>query len=209
MIYNEKFVWLHFPKCAGVKIENMFQKYFQDTEGLHIDTVDTEKDVFMSWHDSISGREAKDSNFVLGDRDVIIPIRRLSSWLVSRFCFEVQRNPTLLHDKENLLKGKFLEIDGYESSVDDYMKEFLPEYILKNNRVRFLRIEFFESDFKNIFSDYLDLTNIPEEVYRDKLNVSQRCLSNEFIERLKNTDFNNIAPYWTYIEKLAYDSEVV
>lgn len=30
MIIGKEFVWLHFPKCAGTKIEKIFETYFSD-----------------------------------------------------------------------------------------------------------------------------------------------------------------------------------
>lgn len=207
MIYNDKFVWLHFPKCAGTKVENIFETYFKNTPGIHIDPVGLEKDSTVGWHDSIQDRENKDLNFKLGNRDIILPIRQLAPWLVSRYCFEVKRNPNLQHDKMKLLEAKFLEFDGNENRADFYMKKYLPENILKSNRVRFLRTEFFESDFKSIFSDYLDLSVIPEDAYSTALNVSEKCLNPEFIDNMNNNNFKKAAPYWLKIEKIAYTNK--
>lgn len=207
MIYNDKFIWLHFPKCAGTKVENIFEKYFENVIGLHADPVGLKKDPAVEWHDSISDREKKNLNFTLGNRDIILPVRHLSSWLVSRFCYEVKRSPNLKHDKMKLLQAKFLEVDGYENSADFYMKKFLPENLLATNRVRFLRTEFFEKDFKTIFSDYLDISSIPENEYKSGVNVSEKCLPLEFIEELKAVNFQTIAPYWSKIESMAYNEK--
>jgi len=57
MIYNDDFVWLHFSKCAGTKIEHLFEKYFADMDGLHLDIVNEKTNPDISWHDSIAQRE--------------------------------------------------------------------------------------------------------------------------------------------------------
>lgn len=204
MIYNKDFVWLHFPKCAGSKTEVLFEKYFNNIQGLHLDPVGLKNDPTVAWHDSIYDRENRDPSFKLGNRDLIIPIRRLPSWLVSRYCFEVQRTSNLNHDKMKLLKGFFLESNGKENNADFYMKKYLPEELLKSNRVRFLRTEFFEEDFKSIFSSYLDIKKIPDAAYATNVNASEKCLSEDFINKLAKLDFNLISPYWSKIQKLAY-----
>lgn len=209
MIYNDKFVWLHFPKCAGTKVENIFESYFKNIPELHIDPVGLDKDPTVGWHDSIEEREKKDINFKLGQRDVIISVRRLAPWLVSRYCFEVQRNSHLQHDKMKLFQAKFLEFNGNENDADFYMKKYLPENIMKNNRVRFLRTEFFESDFKSIFKDYIDLSKIPKETYTKNINTSEKCLTPEFINDINNFNFNKVAPYWLKIQKLAYSEKKI
>src|SRR5690554_6555415 len=102
MIYNDDFVWLHFPKCAGTLVENIFDKYLNGLKNLHQDPVGLTLDPGVSWHDSLEDRAERSKEFSLGDRDIVIPVRKLPSWLVSRYCFEVQRSPSLPHDKQML-----------------------------------------------------------------------------------------------------------
>lgn len=204
MIYNDKFVWLHFPKCAGTKIENIFNTYFSNQVNLHLDPVGVKNDPTIGWHDSISEREAKNKGFKLGGRDVVVSVRRLPSWLVSRFCFELKRSPGLPHNKQNLLEGRFLEANGYENNADYYMHKYIPEQIFASNKVLFLRTEFFEEDFKAIFSNYVDIDIIPNDVYRTHVNSSESCLPVEFVKKINSSDYSEAAPYWCKVEKMAY-----
>ena len=161
MVYNENFIWLHFPKCAGVKIEGLFRKYLFAEPGLFQDTIDPQMDPAASWHDSIAGREARNPAFILGGRTVISSIRRLPSWLESRYNFEYERSPQLPHDPELILEGKFLEMTGGVNHADNYIEKYLPQSLLSTGRVRFLRLEYFETDFIELFSRYLDVSAIP------------------------------------------------
>lgn len=204
MICSNNFVWLHFPKCAGTKIENIFNTYFAKQDDLHLDPVGINNDPTIGWHDSIDEREAKNKGFELGDRDVIVSVRRLPSWLISRFCFELKRSPDLPHDKNKLLEGRFLEANGYENHADYYMHRYIPERILESSKVLFLRTEFFEEDFKAIFSKYIDIDMIPDDLYKAHLNASESCLPDEFIKKLNSADFSEAAPYWCKVENKAY-----
>ena len=206
MIIGKEFVWLHFPKCAGTKIEKIFETYFSDRNDLHLDPVGLANDPTVGWHDSIEERERKDPNFKLGDRDVVVSVRRLPSWLVSRYCFEVNRSPDLMHDASSLLKGQFLEANGYLNHADYYMSKYIPKEILegRKNNIIFLRTEFFEEDFKSIFSKYLNVSAIPDDVFSTRVNVSEDCLPSDFIRQLHSHDFSQIAPYWSKIESMAY-----
>src|SRR5436190_17091988 len=106
MIYHQKFVWLHFPKCAGSKIEQLFGTYFSNEKSLVQDVIKPESDFTVSWHDAVSDREARDPTFKLGERFVICSFRKLPYWLESRYNFEAQRNPHLPHRPELLPEGK-------------------------------------------------------------------------------------------------------
>lgn len=206
MIYNDEFIWLHFPKCAGSKIETLFKKYFSDIESLHQDIFTLEDDPTISWHDSISQREERDVNFSLNDRTIICPFRRLPSWLESRYSFEYNRSPNLAHDPNSILKGMFLEQNGRVNNADYYAKKYLPLSILDSAKIRFIRTEFFELDFKSVFGDYLDLSEIPEIEYQQRVNSSKKNIPDSVITQLytqKETLYNN-CPYWQMIEKMAY-----
>lgn len=209
MIYTDEFVWLHFPKCAGSKIEQLFKNYFFDDEGLHQDPVDPLIDPTASWHHTISNRENHDPQFKLGDRMVICSFRKLSSWLESRYNYEVERSPDLPHRPELVLEGKFLESNGMENHADYYAKLFLPEPILKSDKLKFLRTEFFESDFKSIFGNYLDISRIPDWEFEQKLNVSVSHLPVDIKKQLysKNNKVYDSCPYWQLVEDIAYAME--
>jgi len=204
MIIHEKFIWLHFPKCAGTKIEHLFAKYLSNLPSVVQDVIDP-ADHSASWHDSIADREARDTNFHLGDRVVICSIRQLPSWLESRYSFEKKRNPHLPHQPQDLLEGKFLEGDGYKNHADYYPRKYLPEALLNSGKIRFIRTEFFQKDFTSVFGDYLDLSTIPESEYASKENASTRALPPDVKTALYNNEaLYSLCPYWKKCEALAY-----
>jgi len=207
VIYNSEFVWLHVPKCAGTKIENLFKKYFSHEDGLFQDPVVPKNDLSCPWHNSTSDREASDPEFKLDGRTVICSFRRLPSWLESRYNFEVQRNPHLPHNPELLFEGKFLEANGYVGHADYYAKKYLPETILKTGKVRFLRTEFFETDFKLIFGDFLPISRIPDWELKKKVNISKSSLPPHIKEQLYGQKkVYEKCPYWRSVEEMAYGS---
>jgi hypothetical protein len=162
MIYSDSFVWLHFPKCAGTKIERLFKKNYsnhseivQDLIGFNLFGLKWNSS--GSWHDSVLQRESRDPKFQLGSRVVICSIRRLPSWLGSQYSYEYKRNPKLEHHLDRLLERKFFERNGFESYADIYVTKYLPRSILESGKIRFIRTEHFESDFKSVFGNFLDV----------------------------------------------------
>ena len=144
MIYNQDFIWLHFPKCAGTKVAEIIRNYFSKTEGLFQDPVGVAADPTIAWHDAVSDRMSKDPGFDPGQRTIITSFRRLLPWLISRYNFEVQRSPHLDHRPELLLEGKFLEANGRIGHTDGYIRKYLSDSVLQAGRVEFIRTEYFE-----------------------------------------------------------------
>ena len=206
MIYNDEFVWLHFPKCAGTKVEQLFSTYFSEEVGLFQDPVGLKNDPTVAWHDSISRRKKRDPKFDLGERTVICSFRKLPSWLVSRYNYGRKVDPNLPVHHELLLEGKFLRGNGQEAHADSLVKNFLPEAILKSGKVRFVRTEFFESDFKTIFGDYLDISKIPDWEYKENVNTSKSFLPDKIKEQVHDSKrkIYEKCPKWQLIEKIAY-----
>ncbi len=206
MIYNDKFIWLHFPKCGGAKIEIIFKKYFSDIEGL-IQEHPTNNLTQATWHDSITDREKNNSGFKVDNRDIICSFRKLPAWLKSRYNYEYKRSPHLNHNYKLLLEGKFLERNGNIINADYYAKKYLPSSLLESNKIRFIRTEYFESDFKSIFGDYLDISVIPNSEYKEKYNKSENFLPDLFMKELQGEEkyLYNKCPHWKKIEKLAYN----
>lgn len=205
MIYTKEFVWLHFPKCAGTKIEHLFKKYLSK-KGLFQDTIEVASDPSIAWHDAIADREARDPSFRLGTRTVICCFRRLPSWLESRFNFEFGRSPELPHRPELLLQGRFLEESGLAGYADDYARRYLPPQIIESGNVRFLRTEFFTDDFKAIFGEFLDISRIPDREFKRKVNASPRCLPEDVRRQLYDAPekIYRSCPYWRSLEEMAY-----
>lgn len=125
IIYNQDFVWIHFPKAAGTKIESIFKRYFTSDSRIHQDQVGTRFDPLIKWHDSIADRQKRDPSFALGKRILILCTRRLPAWLKSRFYFEVSRSPQLRHNPELLLSGKFHLRNGEIGHADNAIRRFV------------------------------------------------------------------------------------
>jgi hypothetical protein len=206
MIYSEDFVWLHFPKCAGTKIENIFSKYYSFDNRIFQDTTDPTVDPLATWHDSILDRETRNSKFHLGERIVICSFRRLPAWLESRYSFEVRRSPRLRHHPELLLEGRFLEPDGFLNHADFYVNKYIPETLLNTNKIRFIRTEYFETDFKHIFGEFLDVKRIPDWEFRKRVNMSRSVVPGRIKNRLIRNQqqvYEN-CPYWKMVEDIVY-----
>lgn len=209
MIYNDQFVWLHFPKCAGSKIESIFKKHFADNRSLVQDPVGLKYDPTISWHDSIQQRAKRDASFELGGRTIVCSFRKLPSWLISRYSFEVERSPNLKHDPELLLEGKFLEQQGTLNHADVVARQYLPPDILETGNVEFIRVEHFEQDFRSTFGKFIDVSRIPEFEYKSKINKSEHCVPEEIRSQLilNLGELYQRCPYWHLVERLAYGSK--
>jgi hypothetical protein len=205
MIWSDKFVWLHVPKCAGVKTEQLFSRYFSDRQDIHQDIVDV-TDTSTAWHDSLAVREERDKSFSTGNRVVICPIRRLPGWLESRYNFEVMRNPHFDHNPNRLLSGKFLNVTGIEVSADYVVQRFLPPDVLYSSQLVFLRVEFFEEDFRLVFAPFIDISRIPPEEFSRRANVSQNHIPPDIHYQLwhDNDELYQQCPWWHEVETLAY-----
>jgi len=206
MIYSNTFVWLHFPKCAGTKIERLFATYYSDEKGITQDLVGVQMEPPVLWHDSIARRESRDQNFELGNRTVICSFRRLPSWLISRYNYEYQRRPHFNHRPERLLVGKFLGQNGRETHADVIVESFLPKSILESGNLRFIRTEHFEYDFKSVFGDYIDISVIPSWEYNKKENTSENNVPLGIRNKLRKNQqllYQN-CPYWKMVEDIAY-----
>jgi hypothetical protein len=207
MIYSNEFVWLHFPKCAGKKIEDIFKIYYSQDKRIHQDIVKPRINPIATWHDTIAKRETRDPSFILGTRTVICSFRRLPAWLESRYSYEVRRSPQLDHRPELLLEGKFLERRGRQNHADFYARKYVPESILGSDKLKFIRTEYFESDFKRIFGEFIDVTIIPDWQFSKRVNVSDKSavpddIRNKLIQN--QHEVYEKCPYWKAVENVAY-----
>lgn len=210
MIYNNDFVWLHFPKCAGTKTEQIFQRHFSGRRDIHQDINDPAIDPKAAWHHSLAEREWRDKTFVTGNRLVICAIRRLPAWLESRYNFEVSRSPQLHHQPERLLTGHFLHANGSEGHADSVARRYLPDSLLASPRLVFVRTEHFEADFRRVFAPFVDVDCIPAEEFAQRENAAPNVLPAEFRERLRSPQalaaLYAACPLWARVEALAYDA---
>lgn len=203
MIYNDDFVWLHFPKNAGTKVEKLFARYYADDRSIVQDDLSLKDG---HWHHSIREREKKDAGFSLGERQIIVCTRRLPSWLISRYSFEVDRTPDLPHDPELLFEGRFYERGGYLNHADNYVNRYVNE--VDPARVRFIRVESFRDDFLAVFGDYIDTDRIPKREFDSRVNTSGRVLAKSFETRLlaEGESLYRHCPNWHRFELDVYGS---
>ncbi|WP_139558380.1 hypothetical protein [Methylotetracoccus oryzae] len=206
MIWSDDFVWLHFPKCAGTKTENLFRRYYRDLLHIHQDPVDIALDPSASWHHSLAEREHRSPGFATGNRLVICPIRRLPGWLESRYNFEVARTPHLDHRPTRLLTGRFLHANGEEGHAENVARRYLPDPLLASPRLTFIRTESFEADFRRVFAPFLDLDRIPAAEFGVFENAAPDRLPPGIRQRLWHDNVSLYAecPRWRRIEQLAY-----
>ncbi len=205
MIYSDDFVWLHFPKNAGTKIEKIFKKYYIDETYIKQDDV-TPTDKTICWHDSIQERQVRDNNFEIEGKKVIICVRRLTDWLISRYNFEAKRSPHLQHDYHLLLEGAFLESSGYLNRADNYIHRYIPDELLVSGEIIYVRVENFKDDFLEAFSGFIDVSKIPDGEFDVKVNKSINTIPDSFLEVLKEKEKSiyHHCPKWKKIEELAY-----
>ena len=206
MIVSDDFIWLHFPKCAGTRIESIFRKYYSDDKRIRQDPVGLDVDPTIAWHDSIRKRMKKDTGFSVAGRTIICSFRRLPSWLISRYNFEVQRSPRLNHDPLRLFEGKFLKQNGTIQHADTIIDRYLTELIEEDQMIKYLRVENFREDFFNIFGQFVDISRIPEEEFSLLENKSGNLIGSEILRRLflqVDTIYTN-CPKWKAIEDVAY-----
>jgi hypothetical protein len=209
MIYSNNFIWLHFPKCAGSKVESIFLKYFSENKNIYQDIIDINIYSRSVWHDSIADRIRWCHKFVYNDQTVICSFRKLNDWLASRYAYEVKRSPALNHQPELLLQGKFLESDGRISEADYYAKYYLPEEILNSKKIKFIRNEFFEDDFNKIFSEFIDVSLIPKEEFTTRVNSSNSAITKKIKSKLDQENIYDKCPYWRKVENMAYSNDCV
>lgn len=213
MIYNQDFVWIHFPKAAGSKIEALFQTHYSTDRSIHQDQVGERINPLISWHDSIADRQKRDPSFTLGNRNLIVCTRRLPSWLKSRFFFELRRTPKLKHDPRMLLSGKFFEQTGQINHADKYIRKWIsPELRRTHQPVSYLRVEDFAADFRIIFGQFLDIKNISVEELKERENISSSSGMPYDIDALIADNLESIyksCPLWAELETIVYGATVI
>lgn len=199
MIIADKFVWLHFPKCAGSEIEGILRKNFGGKKGIAFDKIDYKNVV---WHQNIDDRERTEPSFKLGGRDVISAIRRLPYWLLSRIYFEKARSPDVVVTREMFLQGRFFEAPRLALPADHYVRKYTSRPV-----AHWIRTESLAEDFRRVFGQYLDLDQVDlESAFVQKNRNPMRYISDlafyfrpEELEGLYNAN-----PRWRDLETELY-----
>ena len=149
MIIGKDFVWLHFPKCAGTSTEFLLRKAIPPALEVQFDPIDPAN---VIWHHDIEQREKYLGNSLSG-KDVICNFRRLPNWIISRIRYEQRRTGQIVL-KEVYCKGNFFEQNGFENHADNYVRKYT-----KKEVTYWLRVEYLQEDFVNVFSKYFNLDN--------------------------------------------------
>ena len=104
------------------------------------------------------------------------------------------------------MEGKFLEQSGYLNHADFYPQKYVPEAILRSGKVRFIRTEHFESDFKSLFGEFLDVNIIPAWEFSKKVNASESAVPDTIRKQLfeNHQEVYENCPYWKAVEDIAY-----
>ncbi len=184
MIIGPDFIWLHFPKCAGTRTEQVIRKHFGTDPTLRFDEINPEHVV---WHQSVREREeATGEN--LGGRRVVCNIRRLPHWILSRVGYEEMRSD-IYTPREMFVRGSFINRWKKVENADAFLSDFTVVPV-----DAWIRVDFIASDFAAAFSPVLDLTGIN--------------LRREFAKRSNETKFFADSTPWLTSEELAilYDS---
>lgn len=195
MVVADKFIWMHFPKCAGTELEHVLRSL--NIDGAKFDPIDPDN---IIWHHTLQQRIYYDNNFSVGNRDVVCCFRRLPYWILSRVHFEYQRGGRI-PSRKMFVKGYFYENDGALDFADNYVARYM------EGVTKWIRTEHLVSDFVDIFSKYVDLANVN---VKKLFNGKNRTL----IPYIKNLSFyfssKNIRslyasnPQWAKLEKMIY-----
>lgn len=199
MIIGEKFVWLHFPKCAGSTVHEIFR--LNNFPDIQIDIDNVQIDPSVKWHDNIKQREKRECISLAG-KDVIMNCRRLPEWILSRIFFEEKRSPQFKHNKENFLNGSFYEANGKINTADTYLKKYRWKSIKK-----WIRVEAFESDFIDIFSQY-----IGGQINHLNVSVNKNIYNKNILEYYNEHDMGQLYcrnPEWKEMELRNYGNLLI
>lgn len=189
MIEHDRFVYIHFPKTGGMKLGEILGSIPGAVRNPY------------HHHFSIEDRKRADPGWEVGDRMVVVGFRRLPSWLLSRYSFEVHRSPHCHHDPALLEQGKFMEENGEQGYADLYAMRWISPDVYQHHNIKFLRQEHLASDFERIFSDLIDIHSID---LRSRVNNSNADIKGASMVALNQSKIYQNCPYWSGLEFIAY-----
>ena len=189
MIEHDRFVYVHFPKTAGMKLGEILSSIPGAVRNPD------------HHHFSIEDRQRADPGWEVGDRMVVVGFRRLPRWLLSRYSFEAHRSPGQPHDPSLREQGKFIEANGELGYADLYAMRWISPETYQRYNIRFLRQENLMSDFSDIFSDLIDIHSIDLRSKVNSFKPDVRCATAIALHQSKI--YQN-CPYWAGLEFVAY-----
>lgn len=189
MIEHDRFIYIHFPKTGGTKLGDILAAIPGAVRNPD------------HHHFSIEDRQRAEPGWQVGERMVVVGFRRLPSWLLSRYSFEVHRSPAQQHDPALLAEGKFMEQNGEIGYADLYAQRWLSPDVYRHCEIKFLRQEHLASDFEAIFSDFVDINTIN---LSSRVNNFKPDLRGASAIALSQGKIYHNCPYWSGLELVAY-----
>ncbi len=198
MVVGKRFLWIHFPKCAGHTVNDALKIALRGDADVSFDAQGHE-----GWHDTPAGRRLRAPDADLDGRVVISGFRRLPFWLLSRIHYEASRPPYLSATREMLCRGEFYEQSGLIAKADDYAVQF-------DSAVdRWIRMEHLAEDFERHFGDIL-----AAHALRAAVRKLRKIVNGTRLNYLRSLDFyftpENLAalydanPIWAERERRLY-----
>lgn len=194
MIITEKFVWIHLPKCAGNKTRMVLQQALWD----------------RILYQSPIGKEHESSlpkGFVLGDKEIVMNLRKIPSFLISKsnHHFTANRYGIPFSEQEllDLVKqGKTIQPPKRIMTADLVLNGFT-KILNSGNKVTYIRQEFYQQDMQEFLSRFkarpADLKS-KHSLRRPNSLLSEDNLSEEDIKKIYETN-----PNWSKLEKKIYN----
>jgi hypothetical protein len=145
VIVGKRFVWLHFPKCAGHAVEQAIRSVLRKDRNAVFDSTDN-----AGWHDSLDDRDRRGEVPALAGREVVCGFRRLPHWILSRVHYEASRPPYLSATRDMLLRGEFFHRNGQVARADDFARHYDASHV-----DRWIRTEHLAADFLAAFEDLI------------------------------------------------------
>lgn len=99
-----------------------------------------------------------------------------------------------------------VEQSGDINHADFYARSYLPPDLIANEKIRFIRTEFFENDFKTAFKDLIETKIIYASDLKRKTNQGKTKILAEtlsFVEENAAEIYEN-CPYWKSLEDKIY-----
>lgn len=199
MIVGDSFIWLHFPKCAGVAFEAGLRGKLGHRSDIHFDERNPDNAI---WHHNLAARAAYDPSFDPAGRTVFGCFRRLPSWLLSRTFFEMKRNPHLEHTREMLTSGEFYIKGGGTRTPDQVIGLFADDVH------HWMRSERLEEDFRTSMAPLLPDIRDTDEPLFPRRNATSKIDRNVrfYFTPAEIARLYDAAPLWAQIEEKVYGS---
>ncbi len=196
MIIGPNFIWLHFPKCAGTRTEQVIRKYYGTDPTLRFDEINPDR---VIWHQSVREREEATGEDLRGRR-VICNIRRLPHWIISRVGYEGMRS-NISTPREMFVHGSFInrwkEIQNADTILSDFTIVPVDAWI---------RVDHIVSDFSAAFAPVLDISgiNLRREFARKSNETKFSKESTPWFTSEELTTLYDSCPAWSALEKRLY-----